>query len=95
MILIPDVSPPREPRLMTLSNGWMTPDALKVAADRLDDLASPFASLFGRTEARAHALTYLRGLLVGPPHKSVVLIAQLLGQGRVSGLQKFLNNAPW
>ena len=95
MIQISDVRPPRKPRLMTRSKRWMTPDALKVTADRLDDLASPFASLFGRTEARAHAQTYLRGLLVGPPHKSVVLIAQLLGQGRVSGLQKFLNHAPW
>jgi SRSO17 transposase len=72
-----------------------SPEIVREAAGRLDELARPFLPLFGRTEARAHARTYLKGLLAGPSRKSIGRIALHVRLGRVSGLQKFINNAPW
>ena len=73
----------------------MTPDDVRAAAQRLPAFHHRFAPLFGKDEAQNHAQTYVKGLMTCPERKSVEPIALLVGDGRVSALQKFLNSAPW
>ena len=73
----------------------MTPDDVRAAAERLTQFHGRFAPLFGKDEAQNHAQTYVKGLMTCPERKSVEPIALLVGDGRVSALQKFLNSAPW
>jgi SRSO17 transposase len=73
----------------------MTPDDVRAAAKRLPEFHHRFAPLFGKDEAQNHAQTYVKGLMTCPLRKSVEPIALLVGDGRVSALQKFLNSAPW
>ncbi len=51
--------------------------------------------LFGKEQAQDHAYTYVKGLMVCPERKSIEPIALNVGDGQVSALQKFINNAPW
>src|SRR5437763_3824451 len=73
----------------------MTPDDVRAAAERLVDFHEQFAPLFGKEQAQDHAYDYVKGLMVCPDRKSIELIALLVGHGDVSGLQKFINSAPW
>jgi SRSO17 transposase len=73
----------------------MNDDEIRTAAKDLEELLGPFAPLFGRGEAQRHARTYLRGLMTSLERKSIEPIALALGGGRISGLQKFINAAPW
>jgi SRSO17 transposase len=73
----------------------MTPDDVRAAAERLVDLRERFAPLFGKEQAQDHAYDYVKGLMVCPDRKSIEPIALLVGHGDVSGLQKFINSAPW
>ncbi len=73
----------------------MTPDDVRAAAERLVDFHERFAPLFGKEQAQDHAYDYVKGLMVCPDRKSVEPIALLVGHGDVSGLQKFINSAPW
>ena len=72
----------------------MTTDEVRAAAEQLLDFHERFAPYFGRREARDLAYSYLNGLMLCPERKSVEPMALILGQGRVSGLQKFLNRSP-
>ena len=73
----------------------MTPDDVRAAAEQLVQFHERFAPLFGKEQAQDHAYTYLKGLLACPERKSIEPIALNVGPGRVSGLQKFINIAPW
>jgi SRSO17 transposase len=73
----------------------MTPDDVRAAAEQLVQFHDRFAPLFGKEQAQDHAYTYLKGLLACPERKSIEPIALNVGPGRVSGLQKFINIAPW
>ena len=73
----------------------MTPEDVRAAAERLTQFHQRFAPLFGKDEAQDHAYVYVKGLMTCPERKSVEPIALLVGDGRVSALQKFLNIAPW
>jgi SRSO17 transposase len=73
----------------------MTPEDVRAAAQRLTQFHHRFAPLFGKEEAQNHAYVYITGLMTCPERKSVEPIALLVGEGRVSALQKFLNIAPW
>jgi SRSO17 transposase len=73
----------------------MTPDDVRAAAEQLVEFHERFAPLFGKDQAQDHAYTYLKGLLACPERKSIEPIALNVGPGRVSGLQKFINIAPW
>jgi len=73
----------------------MTPDDVRAAAQRLTHFHERFAPLFGKVQAQDHAATYLKGLLACPERKSIEPIALNVGHGQVSGLQKFINSAPW
>src|SRR4051795_12865424 len=73
----------------------MTPHDVRAAAERLVDFHERFAPLFGKGQAQDHAYDYLKGLVTCPDRKSIEPIALLVGHGDVSGLQKFINSAPW
>jgi SRSO17 transposase len=73
----------------------MTPDDVRAAAHILVELHEDFAPLFGKDQAQTHAYDYLKGLLICPERKSIEPIALTVGHGDVSGLQKFVNSAPW
>jgi SRSO17 transposase len=73
----------------------MTPDDVRAAAEQLVDFHERFAPLFGKEQAQLHACDYLTGLMVCPERKSIEPIALTVGHGDVSGLQKFINSAPW
>jgi SRSO17 transposase len=73
----------------------MTPDDVRAAANQLVKFHERFAPLFGKEQAQVHAYDYVKGLMVCPDRKSIEPIALLIGHGDVSGLQKFVNSAPW
>ncbi len=73
----------------------MTPDDVRAAAEKLVQFHERFAPLFGKEQAQDHAQDYVKGLMVCPDRKSIEPIALLVGHGDVSGLQKFVNSAPW
>jgi SRSO17 transposase len=73
----------------------MTTADVRAAALQLVQFHEAFAPLFGRPEAQDLAYSYLHGLLTCPGRKSVEPIALAVGHGKVSGLQKFINRAPW
>jgi SRSO17 transposase len=73
----------------------MTPDDVRAAAERLVDSHERFAPLFGKDQAQDHAYDHVKGLMACPDRKSIEPIALLVGHGDVSGLQKFIDTAPW
>ena len=79
----------------------MTTNELRAARDQLVFFHARFAPLFGRTEARAHSLEYLRGLLAPLPRKSAEPMALAVAddlaadKAPVVPLQRFLTRAPW
>src|SRR3954469_23061154 len=73
----------------------MTPHDVRAAAEQLVDFHGRFAPTFGKEQAQDHAYDYLKGLMTCPERKSIEPIALLVGHGDVSGLQKFINAAPW
>ena len=73
----------------------MTPDDVRAAAEQLVEFHDRFALLFGKSQAQDHAYTYLKGLMCCPERKSIEPIALCVGDGQVSGLQKFIAVAPW
>jgi len=77
----------------------MTTDELRAASAQLVTLHQRFAPLFGRTEARAHSLEYLRGLLAPLRRKSVEPLALAVtpddDDAAVVPLQRFLTRSPW
>jgi SRSO17 transposase len=81
----------------------MTTSEVRAAAGELVHLHQRFAPLFGRQEARAQALVYLNGLLLGQGRKSAEPMALVfgqaeageLGQNQVLALQRFLTYSPW
>src|SRR3954466_14670071 len=73
----------------------MTEDDVRAAANRLVQLHQQFAPLFGKEEAQTNSSTYIKGLMVCPERKNIEAIALNVGDGNVSGLQKFINAAPW
>src|SRR4051812_19120597 len=62
--------------------------------ERLRPFAQPFVARLQRSEQRAHAQTYLSGLLSGLERKSAEAIAYYFDQDR-KGLQNFLGISAW
>ncbi len=82
----------------------MTKDEVCAAASRLVLWHARFAPLFGRKEARAHSLDYMRGLMADQERKSVEPIALEFArdpqggpanENEVVALQGFLRDSPW
>lgn len=61
---------------------------------RLEEFMRPFLHVWGRSEPRAHALTYMQGLLSDLEWKNVESIAYRAGFDRM-GLQRFIGWAKW
>jgi SRSO17 transposase len=84
-------------------NTSMTTDELRAMASALTSLHQRFAPLFGRKEAQAQSLVYLKGLLLGQQRKSAEPMAlafgqpkdEGIGQNQVLNLQRFLSQSPW
>lgn len=82
----------------------MTRDEICAGAKRLCCWHGRFAPLFGRKEARAHSLEYVRGLMAIQQRKSVEPIALrfaenphggMPAENEVVALQGFLRDSPW
>lgn len=81
----------------------MTTSEVRAAAGELLHLHQRFAPLFGRKEAQAQSLIYLKGLLAAPGRKSAEPMALIFGeadddgisQNQVLALQRFLTYSPW
>lgn len=81
----------------------MTTNEVRAAAGELVNLHQRFTPLFGRKEAQAQSLVYLRGLLLAQGRKSAEPIALTFGepdedginQNQVLALQRFLTYSPW
>ena len=61
---------------------------------RLEAFMEPFLQVWGRSEPRDHARTYVQGLLSNLENKNVESIAYRAGLDRM-GLQRFIGWAPW
>ena len=77
----------------------MATDKVRAAARRIGGLHQRFAEFFGRKEAKAHSIVYLRGLMLAEGRKNVEAMALqfaessndgCVGQNEVLTLQKFL-----
>jgi len=82
----------------------MTRDEVRAAAKRVTQWHERFAGLFGRKEAQAHSLVYLKGLLSDQQRKCVEPIALRFARGRngaraaqkeVVAMQGFITASPW
>lgn len=59
------------------------------------ELESGLAPLFRRREPRAHAMSYMRGLLADVPRKNCWQLAEYAGNGSPDGKQRLLYRAAW
>ena len=82
----------------------MATNMLRACARKISAFHERFASGFGRKEARAHALVYLKGLILGEGRKNVERMALRFAtapdgspatQNEVVALQEFLTLSPW
>ena len=60
-----------------------------------EDICARAVPLFYRTDSRAHAVQYLRGLLAPLERKNGWTIAEYAGLREPKALQRFLNLTPW
>lgn len=81
----------------------MTRDEVRAAARRIGRWHARVSELFGRKEAQAHSLVYLRGLLSNVKRKNVEAIAlrfasdddEPASEKEVVALQEFISKSPW
>lgn len=77
-----------------LRDSQVSPAVFEGMLDRLRPFAQPFVDELRRSEQRAHAQTYLNGLLSNLERKNAEAIAYYFDQDR-KGLQNFLGISPW
>jgi SRSO17 transposase len=75
--------------------GAVTKEDLATWDEEFKALCTRAGSLFYRTDSRAHAERYLRGLLAPLERKNGWTIAEYSGQREPKALQRFLNLTPW
>ena len=82
----------------------MAANRVRTCAKKVTCFHQQFESCFGRREAKAHSLVYLRGLILGEGRKNVERIALRFStarngsppsQNEVVALQEFLTLSPW
>jgi SRSO17 transposase len=78
-----------------LPDGAVTREDLAVWEEEFRKVAARIEPLFYRTESRAHAEQYLRGLLAPLERKNGWTIAEHTGEKEPKALQRFLNLTPW
>jgi SRSO17 transposase len=79
-------------------------DIVRAAARRLPGFVEGFAACFARPASRAHALTYVSGLLQAEGRKSIEPMAlrfaprhseEAVGTKEVLAMQRFITDSPW
>jgi SRSO17 transposase len=78
-----------------LPDGAVTRDDLDVWEKEFRWVVERISPLFYRTESRAHAEGYLRGLLAPLERKNGWTIAEHAGEKEPKATQRFLNLTPW
>jgi SRSO17 transposase len=78
-----------------LPDGAVTREDLAVWEEEFRKVVARIEPLFHRTESRAHAEQYLRGLLAPLERKNGWTIAEHTGEKEPKALQRFLNLTPW
>jgi len=73
----------------------VTSEDLVVWDEEFNHICARTGRLFYRTDSRAHAVRYLRGLLAPLERKNGWTIAEYSGQLEPKALQRFLNLTPW
>jgi SRSO17 transposase len=73
----------------------VTREDLAVWDSEFGVICARIAPLFYRTDSRAHAVRYLRGLLAPLERKNGWTIAEYAGLHEPKALQRFLNLTPW
>ena len=81
--------------MQQLPDGAVTRDDLNVWEEEFRRVVERVSPLFYRTESRAHAERYLRGLLAPLERKNGWTIAEHTGEKEPKALQRFLNLTPW
>ena len=89
-ILSPELSGKAE-----LPDGAVTREDLAAWDAEFNDICARIGPLFYRTDSRAHAVRYLRGLLAPLERKNGWTIAGYAGLDEPKALQRFLNLTPW
>jgi len=79
----------------SLPDGAVTRENLEAWEDEFRRVMERISPLFYRTDSRAHAERYLRGLLAPLERKNGWTIAEYTGQKEPKALQRFLNLTPW
>jgi len=77
-----------------LAECYVPPAVFNGMLERLVDFAAPYVRRLCRPEQRAHAQTYLQGLLSDLQRKNAEAIAYRHDEDR-QGLQTFIGTAPW
>lgn len=75
--------------------GGVTRDDLAVWDQEFRDVCARLDGLFYRTDSRAHAQHYLRGLIAPLERKNGWTIAEYSGNPEPKALQRLLNLSPW
>jgi SRSO17 transposase len=78
-----------------LPDGAVTREDLAVWDEEFRKVVARIGPLFRRSESRAHAERYLRGLLLPLERKNGWTIAEHTGEREPKALQRFLNLTPW
>jgi SRSO17 transposase len=78
-----------------LPDGAVTREDLAAWDAEFNDICARTGPLFYRTDSRAHAVRYLRGLLAPLERKNGWTIAEYAGLDEPKALQRFLNLTPW
>ena len=73
----------------------MEPEALREWADEFEAFHARFAGLFGRSEPRAQAAKYLRGLMACVERKNSWQMAEAVGDAIPDRMQRLLYRAEW
>jgi SRSO17 transposase len=77
------------------ADGAVTREDLRAWEEEFGRVVERIRPLFYRTESRAHAERYLRGLLALLERKNGWTIAEHAGEKEPKALQRFLNLTPW
>jgi SRSO17 transposase len=86
---------PEFPEKDALPDGSVTKDDLKAWDAEFNNICELISPLFYRTDSRAHAVRYLRGLLAPLERKNGWTMSEFTGLREPKALQRFLNLTQW
>lgn len=86
---------PESPEEAPLPHDAVTKEDLAAFEAEFNNICGQTSPIFYRTDSRAHAVRYLRGLLAPLERKNGWTIAEYSGLREPKALQRFLNLTPW